>query len=80
MSDLMPLPFSLCLPRKFYCDVCTGEGAPLECAIMGAKTEKDILEAREDEVLGATVKRIPLEHFAHSKIEGTQDRFKGWKS
>ena len=47
---------------------------------MQAKTEKDILEAREDEVLGATVKRIPIDHFVHSKIEGTQDRFKGWNS
>merc|ERR1712032_1212829 len=43
-----------------------GSGMPLECAIMAAKTEKEILEAREDEVLGATVKRIPTEHFANS--------------
>lgn len=57
-----------------------GEGAPLECAIMEAKTEKDILEAREEEVLGATVKRIPIDHFVNSKIEGTQDRFKSWNS
>ena len=47
---------------------------------MQAKTEKDILEAREDEVLGATVKRIPIDHFAQSQIEGTADRFKSWKS
>ena len=57
-----------------------GSGMPLECAIMAAKTEKEILEAREDEVLGATVKSIPTEHFVNSQIQGTGDRFKGWNS